>query len=491
MSPSPAKPSLSKTINARRFVAQVRVLTNLPFTAQVRVLTNLLRRPISCPHEPKFAAQVRVLAMVRVLTNRTIALTNLLLLLSLSLTTLAQEPPGIMQPNGSNLLMPRGAYNLGFRLPQVGATHSAAPRLLNLSSTGSKGALVYDTTGSRILHWNGTTWQPVATPFTTADARNSISLTTTGTSGAATYTPATGVLNIPNYQSGWGLTGNAGTNSATNFLGTPDNQSLVFRTNNIERFRIENNISAFQRFLFTGNNSIFSIGVGNLGGNFRNRGMFFNNVQNAASLFSFGAPFGPIAVITDSTFLDPTFSASRAIRGINSGLNVIANMQGASDIGYILNTPANFIGSFNNVYEFRNAFSGTRLAHLGVYGNLTFPVGAGGSLQLAAAHDSVGIYFRKSVTTPFVATGGFVGGFRNTTNTFFVGPWPETAEPSAALQVTYTNRGILPSRLTAAQRDAIASPATALTLYCTDCTANDASTGVMQTYTGTVWKNHW
>jgi hypothetical protein len=38
--------------------------------------------------------------------------------------------------------------------------------------------------------------------------------------------------------SGWGLTGNAGTNAATNFLGTTDNVDLVFRTNNIERMRI-------------------------------------------------------------------------------------------------------------------------------------------------------------------------------------------------------------------------------------------------------------
>lgn len=36
----------------------------------------------------------------------------------------------------------------------------------------------------------------------------------------------------------WGLIGNAGTNSATNFMGTIDAQDLVFKTNNTERFRI-------------------------------------------------------------------------------------------------------------------------------------------------------------------------------------------------------------------------------------------------------------
>lgn len=38
-------------------------------------------------------------------------------------------------------------------------------------------------------------------------------------------------------QLGWGLTGNAGTVAATNFLGTTDNVDFVVRTNNVERWR--------------------------------------------------------------------------------------------------------------------------------------------------------------------------------------------------------------------------------------------------------------
>lgn len=37
---------------------------------------------------------------------------------------------------------------------------------------------------------------------------------------------------------GWGLTGNTGTNPSTHFLGTTDNQALSIRTNNVERMRI-------------------------------------------------------------------------------------------------------------------------------------------------------------------------------------------------------------------------------------------------------------
>lgn len=36
----------------------------------------------------------------------------------------------------------------------------------------------------------------------------------------------------------WKVTGNAGTNTTNNFLGTTDNQALVFRTNNTERMRL-------------------------------------------------------------------------------------------------------------------------------------------------------------------------------------------------------------------------------------------------------------
>jgi hypothetical protein len=37
---------------------------------------------------------------------------------------------------------------------------------------------------------------------------------------------------------GWGLTGNSGTNPATQFIGTTDAQPLAFRTNNVERMRV-------------------------------------------------------------------------------------------------------------------------------------------------------------------------------------------------------------------------------------------------------------
>src|SRR6476469_5664143 len=39
----------------------------------------------------------------------------------------------------------------------------------------------------------------------------------------------------------WSLTGNSGTNTTTNFIGTKDAQALVFKTANAERMRIASN----------------------------------------------------------------------------------------------------------------------------------------------------------------------------------------------------------------------------------------------------------
>lgn len=81
------------------------------------------------------------------------------------------------------------------------------------------------TTGS---YWRGNkTWATLDTSvipengplfYTDARARAAVSLTTTGTSGAATYSSSTGVLNIPNYATGIG--GSGTTNYIPKFTGS-------------------------------------------------------------------------------------------------------------------------------------------------------------------------------------------------------------------------------------------------------------------------------
>ena len=64
-----------------------------------------------------------------------------------------------------------------------------------------------------------------------------------------------------------------------------------------------------------------------------------------------------------------------------------------------------------------------------------------------------------------------------------VGIGTTAPDASAALDVTTTTQGLLPPRLTAAQRDAIASPAAGLLVFQTD-----ASQGIYY-FTGVVWVN--
>ncbi|MCC5924128.1 MAG: hypothetical protein JJT77_10100 [Crocinitomicaceae bacterium] len=85
-----------------------------------------------------------------------------------------------------------------------------------ISGPATESMLVYNTnttTGRGFYYWDGAEWihlmSPGGAPSTSGDA--------------------------------WELLGNAGTNPATNFIGTTDNQSLSVRTNNSIRFTFTNN----------------------------------------------------------------------------------------------------------------------------------------------------------------------------------------------------------------------------------------------------------
>lgn len=66
-----------------------------------------------------------------------------------------------------------------------------------------------------------------------------------------------------------------------------------------------------------------------------------------------------------------------------------------------------------------------------------------------------------------------------------IGIGTSNPHPSAELDVSSTQRGLLPPRMTFAQRNAIANPAQGLMIYCTDCD----SSGQPQYFNGTRWCN--
>ena len=63
-------------------------------------------------------------------------------------------------------------------------------------------------------------------------------------------------------------------------------------------------------------------------------------------------------------------------------------------------------------------------------------------------------------------------------------------EYGAGAQPVIFTAPIRSANYTTAQKSTLILSA-GVTVFCTDCTANDSSTGVLQTYNGTAWKNHW
>ncbi|MFT4698741.1 MAG: phage antirepressor YoqD-like protein, partial [Flavobacteriaceae bacterium] len=59
------------------------------------------------------------------------------------------------------------------------------------------------------------------------------------------------------------------------------------------------------------------------------------------------------------------------------------------------------------------------------------------------------------------------------------------ADPSAILEVKSTTKGFLAPRMTKVQRNAIASPATGLQIWCSDCSS--LGLGEIQNYNGSAW----
>lgn len=154
----------------------------------------------------------------------------------------AQVGIGTTVPNGA---LDVTSTNDGLLIPRVALTATNATAPLTAPTTSE---LVYNTATAGIVpnnvtpgyyYWNGTAW-----------------------------------VRLLNTESNdWNLLGNIGTSSGTNFIGTTDNQALDFRTNNIIRFRIQNNNQVFAMANGTSGNPFYSwdadsdIGMYRIGGN--------------------------------------------------------------------------------------------------------------------------------------------------------------------------------------------------------------------------------
>jgi trimeric autotransporter adhesin len=147
--------------------------------------------------------------------------------LSLSGNTMTSTVNGVAATSNtvSTVANTSSANNLTTTVNGVAATPVT---IINSASNTSTGNTLTTTV-------NGVATTPVNIINSNATSLSGSSLTTTVNGVASTPLDLSPVVGL----SAWRLLGNTGTNPTTNFLGTTDNFGLAFRTNNLERVRID------------------------------------------------------------------------------------------------------------------------------------------------------------------------------------------------------------------------------------------------------------
>ncbi len=413
--------------------------------------------------------------------------------------------------------------------------------------------------------------------FTNARARAAISLTTTGTSGAATYDSATGVLNIPIYQGGvtsfntrtgaitllsadvttaLGYTplsaeadtlntvtgrGSITTNTITVGGITATGTTSTIYAGTGTRLRTEANNLVFERESSSGFMKIYinqttlaATAKAYMGYNNATLNVVLSNEHTTGGLelrtqdiirqqiFANGNIVIGASSPTDAGFkldvngttrlggglttIGKSSSATQSLlviasRADNSAMVTFANETNtttflsvngltgllSANAGIQVNSSLNLVAQSISV---KTDTSSQSLANLTIAGgSQNFQNRAGGNLLLqggaaAGAGDGVNGYISFS-TTNLVAASGVTNSVsevaRFTVNkNMLIGTTTDVA--SSILTVTSTTKGFLPPRMTAAQREAISSPAVGLVVYQTDGTEG------LWAYTSNGWR---
>ena len=151
-----------------------------------------------------------------------------------------------------NITLNVGVTSVGVNAPITNSGTATAPNLSlttgNLTSTNTAALTVASGT-SRLVGGDASITVNNTANIWNANQLQGKNITTTAptdgqvltwNSGTSLWTPAT-----PATGNFWSLTGNTGTTAGTNFLGTIDNQDLVFKRNNIQAGWLNSNNTAF------------------------------------------------------------------------------------------------------------------------------------------------------------------------------------------------------------------------------------------------------
>jgi hypothetical protein len=311
-----------------------------------------------------------------------------LMLLVITLTIGFTQSVGIgtTTPDASAVLELK-AINKGFLPPRMTASQKS------LIPSPKAGLLIYQTDGTAGLYvYNGTAWTAVAASAT--------------------------VLG------GWSLTGNAGTNESTNFLGTTDAKPLMFKTNNAYSGQISNNgMVAFgtgaaallsdASIVAIGKNALLNNGTGATGAQglfntavgsqvlqsnttgLNNTGLGYNSlISNTAGQGNTAA--GAAALLSNSTGQDNTsignqslFSNQTGINNTATGVKALYNNKATGNTANGVDAlKSNTTGAYNTavgINSLSNNLSGSFNTALGI-SSLT--ANTGGNYNLAIGYQA-------------------------------------------------------------------------------------------------------
>jgi hypothetical protein len=291
--------------------------------------------------------------------------------------------------------------------------------------------------------------------------------------------------------SGWGLTGNAGTNPSTNFIGTTDDVDFVIGRNNSQIARF------YSDRLFIGINAGLST-TSAVHSNFLGPGAGLT-ATNARNSNFIGQEAGYEAASARNSNFIGTYAGYRATNASYS--NFIGNTTGtnATNASYSNFTGfttgqgatnannSNFIGTSAGIEATNASYSN----FIGYYAGSSFPgnnvgsnniiIGTNISLPDATANaiNLGGVLFGTGTYSTITGIRSIVP-----TSTGRIGIGVVTPATCSLLDLTSTDKGLLLPRMTKAERDLISTPIAGLAVYQTDNTPG------LRVYNGTSWMKY-
>lgn len=281
--------------------------------------------------------------------------------------------------------------------------HYVVANPVNLATSNVTGVLPIANGGT-----NNTTFTAYSPIYAGTTPTGAFQSSTLGASG--TVLTSTGTGSLPTWQtpvSAWSINGNAGTNSGTNFLGTTDNRSLRFRTNNIQRVHIDSATGA--------------VGIGTI----TTAGAVLTIVGSDASTYGFN------------------------VQGTTAAFNLIQATTNTGEAGFTLRNDqalataggtVNIYGSTNSVTWLRNQMA---------FGSRQGLVFQSNNTTLSGGSSPIDFYTGGGNESERVMRMAEKRVAINTAGTTLI------AHASSALEITSTNKGILIPRMTTAERNGI------------------------------------